>query len=100
MEKQNWKVGKNFSYIVSDVMPERKSYDKHDFETELDYYGGYLIAESIPDEEKAKIIAAALEMLEMLNKIMNIEDHAFTLKGFDVKRLKSEILNVIKKATE
>ena len=45
----------------------------------------------------AKLIAATPELLEMLIKISNIENHAFTLKGFDVKRLKSEINEVIKK---
>ncbi len=38
------------------------------------------------------------ELLGMLNKILRIEDHAFTLKGFDVKRLKNEIETAIKNA--
>ena len=53
------------------------------------------------DQAKAnvKLIVAAPEMLEMLIKISNISNVAFTLKGFDVKRLKAEINNEIKKAT-
>ena len=51
-------------------------------------------------EANAKLIVAAPELLKMLMKISNIENHAFTLKGFDVERLKSEVNKVIKKATE
>jgi hypothetical protein len=54
------------------------------------------------NEEKAnaKLIAAAPELLDMLIKISNVENQAFSLKGFDVERLKSEINTSIKKATE
>ena len=48
----------------------------------------------------AKLIAAAPELLAMLIKIGNIENHAFTLKGFDVVRLKKEVNEVIKKSTK
>ena len=51
--------------------------------------------------QKAKQLAdAAPELLEMLIKISNIENHAFALKGFDVKRLKSEVNEAIQKATQ
>lgn len=53
-----------------------------------------------PTEANAKLIAVAPELLEMLIKISNIENHAFTLKGFDVQRLKSEVERAIRKATE
>lgn len=71
MEKQNWKVGKNGGCIVSDVRPNRPTYKNRDFETEKEYYGGYLIAESIPDNEIEKLLAVAPEMFEVLETIEN-----------------------------
>lgn len=46
----------------------------------------------------AKLIAASKDLLEALQKIYNIENHAFSLKGFDVNRLKSDIETAINKA--
>jgi hypothetical protein len=46
------------------------------------------------------LISKAPEMLEMLQKIYKIENGAFSLKSFDVNRLKSEIEQLIKEATE
>lgn len=63
MENQNWKVGKNGSCVVSDVAPKRASYSTKDFESEKEYYGGYLIAESIPDKQMADLIAGAPKLL-------------------------------------
>ena len=48
--------------------------------------------------ETSELLKQRDELLVMLNKILKIEDHAFTLKGFDVKRLKSEIRSAITKA--
>jgi hypothetical protein len=42
----------------------------------------------------------ATEMLEILKRIYKIENGSFSLKSFDVKRLKEEIQQLIKKATE
>jgi len=40
------------------------------------------------------------EMLEMLKKIYKIENASFGLKSFDVDRLKLELKQLIKEATE
>lgn len=47
----------------------------------------------------SKLIAVAPDLLEMLIKIYQIENHAFSLKGFDVVRLKEEVGAAINKAT-
>ncbi|HCY40401.1 MAG TPA: hypothetical protein DHV48_03470 [Prolixibacteraceae bacterium] len=64
MENQNWKPGKNGSSVVSDVKPNRPTYSEHDFESEKEYYGGYIIAESIPDKQMDDLIAGAPKMLQ------------------------------------
>lgn len=51
-------------------------------------------------EANARLIESAPELLEMLIKISKIEDMAFKLKGFNVRKLKSEINTVIQQATE
>ena len=48
----------------------------------------------------ALLISKAPEMLEMLQKIYNIENGAFGLKSFNVEDLKREIDSIIKSATE
>jgi len=40
------------------------------------------------------------ELLAMLIKIGNIENHAFTLKGFDIVKLKKEVNEAIEKVTK
>lgn len=63
---------------------------------------GCLLSESQMIEQSnanAKLIAAAPKLYEMLNKILNIEDHTFRLKEFNIKRLKSEISTLLNKAT-
>lgn len=79
--------------ITSDKKPIRSTYSEQDFEHEKEYYGGYIIAESVPDEKTAKILAAAPEMLEVLETIENDNNQ---VPQWLWKRIKS----VIEKATQ
>lgn len=57
-----WRVGKYGSVVVSDHPIDTEwIYTGHN---DPDYYGGYLIAESIFREDDARLIAAAPDLLE------------------------------------
>jgi len=75
IEKEQWKPGKNGGCVVSNIIPQRTCYKDSDFGSEKEYYGGYLIAESIPDNQKLKLIAAAPELLEVLQTIENDDNY-------------------------
>ena len=79
----NWKRGKHFSYIVSDERPPRKTYTDDNYESEKEYYGGYLVCESIAIKEDANLLSAAPKMLEALQNIENdanqIPEHAWEM---------------------
>lgn len=59
----NWKRGKTGGCVVSDVQTLVGT--GHD---SVDYYGGYLVAESIPTKEYVALISAAPELLECLEE--------------------------------
>lgn len=98
MEKEVWKSANSGLCVVSNVMPQMSTNDNKEFKLEKEYYGGYLIAESIPDKEKFNIIVAALEMLEVLETIDNfletIDNDANQVPDWLFKQIK----DVIKKA--
>lgn len=96
MEKQTWKAGKNGGCVVSDVLPTRTSYSAKDFESEKEYYGGYLIAESIPDTEKLNLIIAAPDLLEALTQIIPYASEWINDNHLVMQKAKQ----AIKKATE
>lgn len=112
MEKHNWKIGKHKSTVVSDTkikntnFPSPPNPKESRFE-EINYYGGYLICESIGNDECAKLIAAAPDLLEACNKL--IEQISFKTGGEYVNEdgmpINSNIAvdmiqKAIKKATE
>lgn len=92
--KGNWKVGTNFSNIVTDEKTERPSYSKENYESEMEYYGGYLICESVSKKADAKLIAAAPELLAAALKAL---DECSDLVATNAGNLLEE---AIKKATE
>jgi len=63
--KEKWSKGRHGGCVVSDTP------NAHGNQTETtEYYGGYLVAESIPRESYVNIIAAAPEMLDALWAIL------------------------------
>lgn len=69
----NWKIG-NISSVVTDVRRNRPH-------TEIDeksiiFYGGELICESIENENDARLIAAAPELLAACEFALSVQLHA------------------------
>ncbi|WP_126654077.1 hypothetical protein [Chryseobacterium aureum] len=72
------------------------------------YINGKLSGSPAPDSSgyrreciyNAKLIAKAPEMLEMLQKINNIENEEFCKESFNVEDLKRKLSRLIKEATE
>jgi len=68
----NWQLGKTGGTVVTDVIPDNAL--THTGHADKEYYGGYLIAESVLSMDDAKLIAAAptmkkqLEQFAMLNE--------------------------------
>jgi hypothetical protein len=92
--KGNWTFGKRGGTVISDTIPENwPSTTGHD---DKDYYGGFLIAESIATKDDAKLIAAAPDLLEALQKLMSVYEQKGQLLSFDVNIARE----AIKKATE
>lgn len=96
MTKENWKPGKTGDCIVSDQGEETSA-------GESEYYGGFLVCESIRRKEDKKLILAAPGMLEALQNIhdywnypqagnLSLNDH--------VVKIISIAEEALKKATE
>lgn len=66
MLKEKWSKGKHGGTVVSDVA------NPHGDNGGSGYYGGYLIAESIPKQEYVNLIARAPSMLQLLEKALPI----------------------------
>ncbi|WP_299153122.1 hypothetical protein [uncultured Christiangramia sp.] len=76
MEFGNWKIGRIESVVVSDKKVKNTNFPippnpSESREVEKQYYGGYLICESIANSIDAKLIAAAPKMYEALKSIEN-----------------------------
>lgn len=68
-----WKLGKIGGTVVTDATPENSlTYTGHD---DREYYGGFLIAESILTKEDAKLIAAAPEMANLLDLFATLNEN-------------------------
>lgn len=69
MEKQTWKVGNHSSTVVSDTKINNSNFPvppnkEESTDEEIEFYGGYLVCESIGNVETANLIAAAPKMLQ------------------------------------
>lgn len=63
-----WRVGKFDNVVVADHSPTDKEKTGH---TDVKYYGGYLIAESIIKKEDVDLIAIAPELLEACKAVID-----------------------------
>lgn len=70
--KGKWSSGTIYGVVISDQATKRPTYDDRDYESEMEYYGGYLICESIPTPEDSILIAAAPELLEALQELHDL----------------------------
>ena len=62
--KEKWSKGKHAGCVVSDAP------NPHGDNGGTEYYGGYLVAESIPRQDHVNLIAAAPDLLEALEEVL------------------------------
>ncbi len=87
--KENWKKGKLETVVVTD---SRRGFFSHTGHTDVDYYGGCLIAESIYRKKDVALISAAPDMLEAWQSLEN-NDNSIPPAIWEM------VQNAIKKAT-
>jgi hypothetical protein len=68
VEKEVWTIGEYPSFITSNLKPKRLSYSDIDFFIEVQEYGGYIMAESVP-VEKLELIRSTPELLEIVKDL-------------------------------
>jgi len=73
MENQKWKVGKHKSVVVSDTKIKNTNFPsppnpEFSENSDIEYYGGFLICESVGNDKIAQLIAAAPELLKCLKE--------------------------------
>ncbi len=88
--KGNWKVGRPGTVVTdnSDGFPANNI----DGRSEIAYYGGYLIAESILKSDDAKLLAESKNMFELLSKIVEWElDEGEIIEGSTTFKMKEII---------
>jgi len=93
--KENWKIGNYPSVVVSDTKQKNTNFSSppnpvESEDTEIEYYGGYLVCESIGNENNAKLIAAAPEMYEIIKSLENDDNHIPLSIWNRIKEIKQE----------
>ena len=78
-----WKIGNHLATVVSTEKIKNKLFPcppnvRESQDDALDYYGGYLICESIGDPDMSKLISAAPDMYKALNLVVD----AFKTSGY------------------
>ena len=71
---ENWKIGNHPSQVVSDTKVQNRFFPSPPNPTasqdeDKAIYGGYLVCESVGNNDHAKLIASAPEMLRLLNEV-------------------------------
>ncbi|MBA7546017.1 hypothetical protein ES705_38399 [subsurface metagenome] len=59
----SWRLGKRGDTVVADSRTAERPGAGHDDHDDIEYYGGYLVCESIATKEIAQLIAKAPELL-------------------------------------
>jgi hypothetical protein len=88
--KAKWKLG-NCGSVVSDIETTNKKGTGHG---DIEYYGGYLVCESIPSEQIARLIAAAPDLLEALKTARSVLEDILSReswKSYHGQRVSSDI---------
>lgn len=64
----NWSVGKSHGVVVSDTVPN--DYKKGSGHDEVDYYGGFLLAESVGNKDDAELFAQSKNILLLAAQVV------------------------------
>jgi hypothetical protein len=72
IHEENWKVGTYPSTVVSDTDVKLTNFPSmtNTGHSDVEYYGGHLIAESIADKEAAEAIAKVPDMIRLIKRLL------------------------------
>lgn len=93
--KGKWLIG-NGRTVISEDIHQSTDKDKREGFSDFEHYGGLLVCESIRKPEDALLISKAPEMLEMLKRVLDVNEH----HGFDGHSVNKQIEKIIREATE
>jgi hypothetical protein len=94
--KGKWKEGKHWGTVVTDDgegFPRKVGHD------ETEYYGGYLIAESVAKKADVKLISSAPDLLKVAQELLKIYEK-YANDSPDEDQIADAARAIIKKATE
>jgi hypothetical protein len=99
---ENWKIGNYKSCVVSDTKVKNTNFPsppnpEESRDEDIEFYGGYLICESIGNNQHAKLIAAAPDLLVSSNTLIQAIKMRTSI-GHDLIHEIIQVENAIKKA--